>query len=187
MDCHEVKNSLPAFLEADLQQEDESIIRLHLDNCTACKAELEVLQASWDILGQWKAEEPARDFEQKFWTKIAEVETSKSSPVRLDRLQKWLRSSRSQRWWKTSWVPLGSLAAAAMVLITIWIFRSSSPGVTGFGEQTASQQEEAAMVEMLSSLSILEHDELIENMELLENFELLLSLEEMSREKDEKG
>ena len=180
MDCHEVKNSLSALLDSDLPQEDESQIRYHLESCGACKKEMETLQATWNLLGQWNTEEPASDFEQKFWAKIAEVETHERPNGWLDFIQTWFFP---QKRWRVSWVPLGSLATA-MLLIMAWIFQPTS---TETPRPAVVHNEQTTMVEMLTSLNMLEHKELIENMELLENFELLLNLEEMYSSTSENG
>jgi predicted anti-sigma-YlaC factor YlaD len=172
MDCREVQKRLPVDPDSDLSEEERSQIQAHLDSCIACQKEARRLEASWQVLGRWQEVEPSPYFKQKFWSKIADLDKNKRS-------KGWLSWG-----WRIAWVPVGSLAAIFLLILT-WIIWPSTQKNGDFPIATTNQQ--SGLLEFAASLDLLEHKDLLLEMELLEDFDLLLALEEDDEISNEEG
>ena len=71
MECQKIRKLIPVFIEESLGQRENQLVKDHLAICRDCREELRLLQKSWDLLLDWKDEEPAPGYISRFWTKIA--------------------------------------------------------------------------------------------------------------------
>jgi hypothetical protein len=170
MDCLEIKKRLPDIID-DSPGDLESPIREHLSSCASCAGELRRLQEGWELLSAWKDIEPSPGLKDRVWKDIARGESSgtyrKRTPSR----------------WRPSWVTLGSLAAAALLLVSIWVLWPSWKKERSLEESRGI----TPLSEFLAIEEVLEEKELLADMELLENLDILLALEEMSHIPDKEG
>ncbi len=70
MDCPAVKNLLIEFLEGELSGRDKSDIEEHLKDCLSCRQEQEMLSASWQMLGSYRAPKLKDDFTPSLMRRI---------------------------------------------------------------------------------------------------------------------
>ncbi len=73
MNCKDCQSSLPDLL-LDPKARTNAKARLHLESCPACAAELQSLQATFDLLDTWQAPEPSHYFDQKLAVRIREAQ-----------------------------------------------------------------------------------------------------------------
>ncbi len=164
MNCHEVEKRLPLFLEPDLPEVQKSEIREHLSSCPACAEKARKLESTWRLLGQWPEAEPSPQFKQRVWVRIDEIEEKR-------RAKKWTFALGG--WgWRVAWLPVGSLAAALLLILT-WVYWSSYRK-----DITTTADSQVGTLELILSLDLLEHKDILLEMELLEDFDVLLALEE---------
>ncbi|MEW6185789.1 MAG: DUF2275 domain-containing protein [Thermodesulfobacteriota bacterium] len=72
MNCQEIQNRLPAFLEDMLSPEEKILIEKHLFSCAVCSGSLEDLKKTKALLTNLKDVEPPPFFEQRIMTRIRE-------------------------------------------------------------------------------------------------------------------
>ncbi len=58
MTCNEIKIQLMDFLYNEIEPESERLVRAHLENCSACRAEYETLSRTSLTLKAWENEDP---------------------------------------------------------------------------------------------------------------------------------
>jgi hypothetical protein len=58
MACNEIKNLFMDFLYGEIGAESETLVRAHLQNCTACRNEYEALSRTSLTLRAWENEDP---------------------------------------------------------------------------------------------------------------------------------
>lgn len=57
-DCHEIRELLSGYLDAELYQQQRQSVRVHLERCPACRAEYEALASQRDELRALQLPEP---------------------------------------------------------------------------------------------------------------------------------
>jgi hypothetical protein len=62
MDCEEIRERLPAYVDDLLDTENKAVVEEHLSSCKACQEELVSLKALVRELGSLESVEPPRDF-----------------------------------------------------------------------------------------------------------------------------
>ncbi len=50
MECSKVKEKIKAYLDRELKEKEVQPVQIHLQNCTTCAKELEILSKTWDLL-----------------------------------------------------------------------------------------------------------------------------------------
>ena len=88
MNCKTCQSALPDLL-LDTQSATAIAARVHLSGCDACRAELESLQATFDLLDGWHAPEPSPFFDQKLAVRLREVQATAPASW-LERAQDYL-------------------------------------------------------------------------------------------------
>jgi len=58
MECRDARPYLPLYPDRDEPPEVLDALRVHLERCASCAAELKRLQAAWDALNAWDGMEP---------------------------------------------------------------------------------------------------------------------------------
>ena len=71
MNCAERRGALLAYLDGELPSTERAELEAHLESCDACRALLEAERRLSDALASLPASEPPRDFEARFWARIA--------------------------------------------------------------------------------------------------------------------
>ncbi len=70
MKCEQVKELFPDFLVGDLGEDEMNMIRLHLSECEACRAEIEDLSAVWTKLGVLPEQLPGGGLRSRFYSML---------------------------------------------------------------------------------------------------------------------
>lgn len=79
MNCKQVQEFLPAYMDAALEPEAAAGVRTHLSACTACRQEEKLLSLTWDALGALPAIEPSPNFRARFWERVRREELKTKS------------------------------------------------------------------------------------------------------------
>ena len=70
MNCGQIEELLPAYMEEDLGGRQLQEVKLHLESCAACRRERDLLLRSWEMLDAWQPVEPAPQLRAQVWEKI---------------------------------------------------------------------------------------------------------------------
>jgi len=71
MNCAERHGALLAYLDGELSSTERAELQAHLEGCAACHSALEAERRLSGALASLSAVEPPRDFEARFWARIA--------------------------------------------------------------------------------------------------------------------
>jgi anti-sigma factor RsiW len=115
MTCADRREALLAYLEQELGSTERADLEAHLAGCEACRLALEAERRLSGALASLPAVEPSRDFEARFWARIAR---EKDAPVG------WRRRLFT---WRLA-LALGG-AAAAVVAVVLAVRAPSEPDV----------------------------------------------------------
>ncbi len=74
MDCNEVQELLPVYIEASLASAEAASVRTHLSACPACRREEQLLSLTWNALGALPVLQPSATFRARFWERIRQEE-----------------------------------------------------------------------------------------------------------------
>lgn len=76
MKCKKVKRKLCIYLDNKLNESQKAKIQQHLDHCSDCAREAQLLTQTQRTLKIWQDIEPSGHFSATFWRKVAEQEAS---------------------------------------------------------------------------------------------------------------
>ena len=79
MECKNVVNALPAYLDLALNKGEESDIKGHLAQCPDCRNEALLLSSSWNALGVLESIQPSEDFRARFWARARREEKAREA------------------------------------------------------------------------------------------------------------
>jgi ribosomal protein L7/L12 len=114
MKCSEIEERLTAYLENFLQNEERGAIEEHCARCASCRGALEDLKRTREILGRLDEVEPPAWLEEKVMARIAGKEKREG----------WLQRFFLPLHVK---VPVQALAMALVVVISVYLYKSTTP------------------------------------------------------------
>lgn len=151
MDCRDIREKLPAFMEGELAPAEEDFMRLHLGVCQQCAADLAKLSRGWQALDAWEDRVP---------------------PDRLRR--KILGSAKPQRQ-AVSVRALLSVAAALILVIGIAVYYKGQK--TRSAQELATKQSTL----QTGAYGDISEDEIIANLLILQEHDFFEELDELVR------
>lgn len=77
MSSNHVTDLLPAFLDNALDEGTAKLVKSHLELCSACRKEEELLTESWSLLGSLETIEPSPSFRARFWERVRSEEEAR--------------------------------------------------------------------------------------------------------------
>ncbi len=126
--------------------EDESplsaAISSHLQDCVACRREVELFQKSWDVLGEWQAPEPSYTLKAQVWEKIRLTPAARPS---------WIQRAFS----------VMSLVTAACICVTFLSHSLSMSSNTAVAVKTAPAPTVAVVPDEVKSASEIPSDSVL--------------------------
>lgn len=114
MNCSLCRERLSPYLEGELSAGQKSAVEGHLGACTACRAELKVLQEIVKDLKELPEPKVPSGFRQEVWQRI-----EAASPW-----ERFRQNVLEPLYFK---IPAGAVAAAAVVLLTVQVTRHTAP------------------------------------------------------------
>jgi anti-sigma factor RsiW len=163
MNCSDARPILPLYLDGDLQEAERHRLDVHLETCPECRRELELLEASWQMLGELDEIEPEPFYVSRFF---ARVEAKMPWHAKLAGFIKGLLAPR----------PLIPILAAAILVIVIAV---------GVNQLPPNSDKELAMIqfngvdpEMVESMDVAEYFDLINELDFLSDMEVIQDLDE---------
>lgn len=161
MRCQKAKRFLPLFLDRQLNEKLTIKVKGHLEACSGCSEELNLLKQAWDLLGEWKPVNPSPNFKAVFYKRLSQEEgVLEKRPV--------FASHRL----KPSFVPAFAALTIILVFSIILLNFLSVAGIQRLVQLTAGQD-----IQMLKELDLAEDFEIIKNLSTLEDSEIIDSLE----------
>jgi len=159
MECHEIKELIPAYSNKDVSQEDVLEIEQHLKDCEDCRNEYNLIVKSWNVLEAWKDVEPESGYVSRFWTRLSKEPT-------------WVERFGGMKDFlvRKSFVPAYA-GALVMVLVGVLVFQSP---LLENRSSKALLEEDVAFVESLDlaeNIDLLQAMDWLEDLEAIENFE----------------
>ncbi len=163
MNCNEIRNIIPEYLEQALEQKQIEQVKQHLQTCLLCQKEVRAYEKIWATLDQWKDVEPQPGYVSRFWTRLA---------LKQPWYIKWGRTLNTI-FLKKSLAPF--YAVLSIVLIVGYItFKTTTQVYQTETVLTALNSEE---MELVDNLELTENLELIEELEFLEDLEIIENLD----------
>lgn len=154
MNCKDCQSALPDLL-LDPASTSAISAKNHLSECRACLQELKSLQATFNLLDDWKAPEPSAWFDQRLAVRLRQEQAS--AP------ESWLERLKSRLLFSTGRQLRPALAGAlALALIIGGGTAASVSGILHSGHPTAS-----ATVQDLQILD--RNDQAFQTMDLLQD------------------
>jgi|GEM_PF-5238384 len=103
MECEEVRESLSAFLDGELNEHEREAVRAHVERCSDCARELAALQQVSALYRRLEDPEPPVDLEERVFAEVGRFRASK--------VPFWTRSS-----FPSSPKPILAVAASVLVI-----------------------------------------------------------------------
>ncbi|MBK8871791.1 MAG: zf-HC2 domain-containing protein [Elusimicrobia bacterium] len=125
MNCREVQELLPAFIDAALEPEATIGVRTHLNACHICRQEESLLSSTWSALGALPSIQPSPEFRARFWERVRREE------------------DESNKWWAV-FLPKQLIPVAAGFLV-IWTLGVAGGLFLFKGRASASKPLELAV------------------------------------------
>jgi anti-sigma factor RsiW len=163
MNCDDARPILALYLDGDLQERERLRLKAHLDSCQECRQELELLEASWQMLGELDEIEPEPFYVSRFF---ARVEGKMPWHAKLAGFIKSLLAPR----------PLIPILAAASLVVVIAI--GVNRFLTGPDKELAEVQFNGIDPEMVESMDVAEHFDLINELDFISDMEIIQDLDE---------
>ncbi len=116
MKCTEIEERLTAYLENSLPNEERGVIEQHCADCIRCRDALKDLEKTKEILENLDELEPPPGLAEKVMARITETEEKKG----------WFARFFLPFHVK---VPVQALAMALVVVLSIYVYRSTTPDV----------------------------------------------------------
>ncbi|MCK5595216.1 zf-HC2 domain-containing protein [bacterium] len=138
MNCLKIKKLLPGFLDSELEQEKEELVRQHLSTCSECSSEAKLLANAWNLLNKLETIKPSKEARAEFWEKTESEELDKFPNV-----FSWNR-------FLFRWSPV---MVAAVLLVFSLFYKDYLPN--------SHDKEIVKNIEMLENLEILENLDLL--------------------------
>ena len=111
MNCNEAREKLIDLAYGELPDAEASVLQQHIEGCDACRAELAALRSARIALAEFRASEPATG-------RLRMGGPSAAAAGRVIRFGRWLPA-------------LTALAAAVMIVATLWMFVSTPTAIAG--------------------------------------------------------
>jgi hypothetical protein len=111
MNCNEPREKLIDLAYGELSDAEASALQQHIEGCDDCRAELAALRSARIALAEFRASEPATG-------RLRMGGPSAAAAGRVIRFARWLPA-------------LTALAAAVMIVATIWMFESTPTAIAG--------------------------------------------------------
>lgn len=112
MNCNEISDKLPLFIDNELSNEEMLQINEHIQSCENCKNELEEYKKIIEVLKSLPEEEPPEGYCKRLHDKLTEasaaIQNEKSSKIKPLRKVRWLK--------------YGGIAASLMLLLLVYGF-----------------------------------------------------------------
>jgi hypothetical protein len=65
MMCESIKTNIPSLLVEEISPNDRVEILRHMEGCRQCRNEMEELEKTWELMDQWKIEEPSASMKSR--------------------------------------------------------------------------------------------------------------------------
>lgn len=149
-------------MENELGEKQKSKLKAHLDKCSSCNQELNLLKESWGLLGEWKPINPSPNFKARFWQRVAgeEVSLVKEPVFVFPRLP-------------PRFVPAFATLGIILVISIYLVLVNSFFGASVQRLVLLTKNED---IQMLQDLEFLEDYEIIQDINTLEDFEIINSI-----------
>lgn len=165
MQCREIKELIPDYIEGGLKNDTRTRIASHLNACQSCREEARLLEKTWQMLGEIEDIQPDPHYISRFW---ARVEDQKA----------WYENILQQTkeiFLQRRWVPV--LAAAGVMLIVAGITLRYQVRVPETETVVATLND--ADPDMVESIDIIENLELIQDIDFYTDLEIIENLDEL--------
>ncbi len=157
MQCAEIKNLIPLYLDQVLDSKENQLVAKHLTTCLACQKELNAIKRTWNLLEKWPDIKPSSTYVSEFWTKL-----SSDAPWYKRVLDKF-----KQVFVKEGLAPV--LVTVCIILVVGVVIKKTSVVVP---------ESEQAMVSLNpSELEMIENVELAENYDIVQDIDFLQDLD----------
>jgi len=113
MNCEHVRESLPAYLDGEVEEGQRELLLDHLRSCAACREEQKSLESVWTKMGALPVVQPYKSLGDRFYTVLDAYEQEMERAEQ----QRWrvLASGWLERWWPRQ--PLMQFALSSLLLI----------------------------------------------------------------------
>jgi len=107
MNCNEIKDMLPLYIDEQLEDKEKKLVKEHIEKCENCSKELEEYEKIRHMLQNMTEEEPPKGYCKRLHEKLLKINVQKKISARY------------------RWVKYGSLAAVFVLVVSAIYFSSS--------------------------------------------------------------
>ena len=128
MNCNEIKDMLPLYIDDELQDKERKLVEEHIEKCESCKKELEEYKKIIYMLQNMDEEEPPKGYCKKLHEKLLKTKVEKKISIR------------------SRWIKYGSIAATFVLVVTA-IYTTSNLRMGSMNKSQSNVSYDAAMPE----------------------------------------
>lgn len=163
MDCREIKQLIPIFLDHELSSDDQHLVAAHLRVCAACRAEARALEKSWEVLGELDEIKPEPQYINRFWRAL---------DARMPWYEKMLKDVQAV-FLQRRWVPVLAGAAAIVLVggLVRYQFFQEPETVSVLAELNATELEMVVNFDLIEDYEIIENIDFFSDLEFIENLD----------------
>ena len=101
MNCNEIKDMLPLYIDDELEDAEKKLVEEHIKKCENCKKELEEYKKIIYMLQNMTEEEPPKGYCKRLHDKLLKTKVEKKISIR------------------SRWIKYGSIAAAFVLVVSV--------------------------------------------------------------------
>ncbi len=161
MNCQQVRELLPAFVDGALPERQMQGVRGALQGCPDCVELLAQLRALDAAAATLPRPQVSAEFDDAFWARLR-VETRPAA-------------SPHTSWWRRFWTPLALFAGVAVMMV----FALRVPLGDGTRGAEAPPPALTQRLDLLRDLPVVEHLEALEMIEVDDDLDMLLTMDEL--------
>lgn len=160
MDCKHIKNQISAYLDNELQPKEREQVKNHLNLCSDCCREFELMEKNWKMLKNLDMVEPSQNYISRFWSELSSRQTWYQKAV--DVVKNIIFARRLVFVYALICVVIGALA-----LRNYFQVQQTNQMIVNFSSDD---------YEMVEYIELAENYDIIKDIEFFEDFEVIESL-----------
>ncbi|MBT8372647.1 MAG: zf-HC2 domain-containing protein [Deltaproteobacteria bacterium] len=164
MNCRQIKELIPVYLDGELEDYKRSQVEAHLRDCVSCRKAVGEMETAWGMLGELADIEPDPNYMARFWAKASDPSSW------YEKIIQQARGLFLQR----RWVP--ALAATCIIIILAGVTMHSHLQTPEADTMVANLSE--VDLDMVELIDIVENYDIIREIEFFSDLEIIENLDE---------
>ena len=156
MNCENVKEQLPEWLNDQLPESERTLLEDHLDRCPDCRQELAATRQLWQRMAGVRSPEPRPEMRTRFYAmldtykKVEQVQRRPSMQRLVQELKQWWQPQQAMR------LAYSALLVGVGVVVGYWL-QYQHPPTVAYKQQIDTLSAQVAEMRQMMMLSLLEN------------------------------